>query len=216
VPPFTPPGREVRDANADRVVLLPTAYTHPAGTAYFSTYDIAILQGGYAVSDSTQITLTSSVPFEGIVLADLSVKTVIARDGPVRLAALGSASGIWGLDVGNSIVGRFGATGEFCFDTRCESSGSIAATIALLGPYTVAFTGAGVVWRVAKWLALLGEVDTALPTTLQAGRLNGIAVLPGIRFPFRTWALDLALVRPLGVESDVTIPIIEFTFRVLP
>jgi len=120
------------------------------------------------------------------------------------------------LDVGNSMVGRVGAVSEFCFDTGCESSGSIAATIALLGPYTVAFTGAGFVWRVARWLALLGEVDTALPTTLQAGRINALAVLPGIRFPFRTWALDLALVRPLGINNDVTFPIIEFTYRVLP
>jgi hypothetical protein len=198
------------------VVLLPTAYTHPAGTVYFATYDIAVLQAGFAASDSTQITLTSSVPVEGLVLADLTVKSVVARDGPVRVAAFGSASGVWGLDVGNEVLGRAGAVGEFCFDAGCESTGSIGATVVLGGPFTVAFTGAGAVWRVARWLALLGEVDTVLPTTLQAGRVNGIAVLPGIRFPFRTWALDLALVKPLGIQSNTTIPLVEFTFRVLP
>jgi hypothetical protein len=214
-PPFTPPP-DVRDANADRVVLLPTAYTHPAGTVTVSTYDIVLLQAGYSVTDTTQVTLTSSIPIEGVVFADLSLKSVVARDGPVRVAAIGSATGVWGFDVGNSVLGRVGGVAEMCFDDGCQSSASFAATVVLGGPDTVAMTGVGVVWRVAPGLALLGEIDDVIPMTLVAGQIHGIGFASGIRSPHRAWSLDVALATPLGTSSPVAIPFVAFTLRFLP
>jgi hypothetical protein len=195
---------------------MPTAYTHPAGTITASTYDIFLLQVGYSFTDSTQMSLTSSVPVEGLVIADLSLKSVIARDGPVRFAAIGSATGVWGFNFGNEVLGRVGAVAELCFDDRCRSSASLAATVVLGGPDTVAMTGAGVVWRVANWLSLLGEVDTVVPFTLVAGRINGIGITPGIRLPHRVWSLDLALAKPFGTPNPETIPFAAFTIRFLP
>ncbi len=98
-----------------------TAYTHPAGTVYFTDYEIVILQAGYAVTDSTQVTVTSTIPIEGLVIADASVKTVIARDGPVRVAAIRVGLGVPGdLDVGSQVVGRIGAV-----TPRCASTGRV-------------------------------------------------------------------------------------------
>jgi hypothetical protein len=216
VTPPAPPRADVRDANADRVVVMPTAYTHPAGTVTASTYDILLLQAGYSFTDTTQLALTSSIPVEGLVLADLSVKSVIARDGPVRLAAIGSVTGVWGLDSGNGLLGRAGAVAQFCFDDECRSSVSVAGTMFLGGSATIAMTGVGLIWRVAPWLALLGEADTLVPTTLAAGRYHGIGVAPGIRFPHRAWSLDLALVAPLDTNPSLTIPFAAFTVRFLP
>jgi hypothetical protein len=134
----------------------------------------------------------------------------------VRVAAIGSATGVWGFDVGNSVLGRVGAVAEFCFEEKCQSSASVAASVLLGGPDTVAMTGVGVVWRVASWLALLGEVDTIVPLTLTAGKFNGIGIAPGIRLPHRVWSLDLALAKPFGTTNPVTIPFAAFTIRFLP
>jgi hypothetical protein len=229
VQPFTPPAQEapapstapaaaeVRDAHADRVVLLPTAYTHPAGALYISDYDIVLLQIGYAFTDSTQVSLTASPPLEGqIVALDVSLKTVIARDGLVRLAGIGSVSGLWGADQGNFALGRVGAVTELCFEETCRSSASIAADFLLAGPDTIAMTGVGLVWRVASWAALLFEVDSLVPLSRDAGRINGIGVAPGIRLPHRTWSFDLALGSPLGVRGASAVPLLAFTYRYLP
>jgi hypothetical protein len=211
-----PPGdpANVQDAHADRVVLVPTAFVHPAGTVYFSTYDIVVLQAGYAVADGSQISLTATPPIEGtIVPVDLSLKTALAREGPVRVAATGSVSGIWGLDQGNFVIGRVGATTQLCFEPTCRSSASIAANLLLAGA-ALAMTGVGVVWRVAPWLSLLLEVDTLVPLSRDAGKVEGIAVLPGLRLPHRTWSLDVALGRATGVTPSL--PLLAFTYRFLP
>jgi hypothetical protein len=171
-----------------------------------------ILQAGYAVTDSTQISLTSTT-IEGIVLADATVKTVIARDGPVRVAALGSVTGIWGIGLGSELAGRVGAVTEMCFDDRCRSSASAGATVLLGGEDTLVGAAVGFIWRAAPWLALLAEADTLIPTTLQAGKANGISLAGGIRLPHRVWSLDLALVRALDLPSATTVPFAAFTLR---
>ncbi|HLK39274.1 MAG TPA: hypothetical protein VKU41_21085 [Polyangiaceae bacterium] len=215
---FTPPTNhpvDARDAHADRVVALPTAFVHPAGTVYASDYDILLLQAGYAVSDSVQISLTASPPLEGsIVPLDLSVKGVIARDGPVQVAAMGSVSGVLGVNQGYSLVGRVGAVAQFCFDDACASSASLAADAALAGGVTLAVTGAGAIWRIASGLSLLLEVDTLLPLARDAGPYNSIAVFSGIRLPHRNWALDLTLGRATG--TPYLLPLAVFSVRFLP
>jgi hypothetical protein len=216
-PAFTP---RVADAHADRVMILPTGTTHPEGTVYLSSYEIAILQVGYAFAEDAQLSLTATPPLgeEGVFPVDLSLKVVVGRDDYVRVAAIGSASGIIGLEEGNFLLGRVGGVTQFCFDLACESSVTIGGTALLAGPATLALAGVGFVWRVASWAAFLLEVDTLIPLGTETGEYSGIAVLPGFRLPYRTWALDLGIVRPLDVEEQPApvIPFIAFTYRFLP
>ncbi len=198
---------------------MPTAYTHPAGTVYLSSYDIAIAQIGYAFSDTTQATLTSAPPLgdDQIFPLDVSLKVALVNEGPVRVAAIGSVTGLIGLEEGDFLLGRIGGSAQFCFDAACESSASLASTTLLAGPAMLTLGGAGVIWRVAKWGAVVLEIDAVVPLGKEAGRFNGIAALPGFRFPFRTWSLDLGVARPLdSEEAGPAIPIIVFTYRFLP
>ena len=70
-----------------------------------------LLQLGYAATDSTQLTLTLTPPIEGFLPLDVSIKTTIARSKSYRLAAIGSVSGLLGLDDGPAFVGRLGLVG---------------------------------------------------------------------------------------------------------
>ncbi len=193
---------------------MPTAFVHPAGTVYLSSYDVLVLQAGYAVTEGTQVTLTASPPLEGtIVPVDLSLKTALVREGPVRVAATGSVSGIWGLDQGNFVLGRVGATAQLCFEPTCRSSATMGANVALAGADSIAMTGVGLVWRAAPWLSLLLEGDTLVPLSLAAGKASGIGIFPGVRLPHRNWSLDFALGRASGVKPSI--PLLVFTCRFL-
>jgi len=222
--PRQPAGRDPRiaDAHADRVVLLPTAYTHPEGTFYLSSNEIVLLQAGYAISDSTQVTLTATPPVgepDPMALFDVTLKNAFVRDGPFRMAAFGAAAGVIGGELGTFALGRVGAVAQLCFDLRCESSASLSSHALLAGPATMMVTGAGVVWRVADWAAVLLEVDTLVPIGTEVGEYYGVIAVPGFRFPYRTWALDLAFARPLDTEEDpevAVLPWIAFTYRFLP
>ena len=223
-PPVVPrKNPRVANAHADRVVLLPTAYTHPEGTLYFSSNELVLLQAGYALSDVTQLTLTGLPPItEGpdrVYFFDLSLKGAFLRSGPLRLAALGSAMGVFGIDQGNFVLGRAGAVAELCFDRECESSASLSSHVMLAGPGTMMVNGAGAIWRISRGAALLLEVDTAVPLGGEVGEYSGVLVAPGFRFPYETWSLDLALMRPLDTEEEPEIaffPWISFTYRFLP
>ena len=61
-PPEEPRDIRFRDANVDRVIAVSTAETHPAGTFYFTDYEIAVLSVGYSISDRVQLTLTGLPP----------------------------------------------------------------------------------------------------------------------------------------------------------
>ena len=229
--PYVPPAAaaprrdgRVANAHADRIVLLPTAYTHPKGTLYFSSNEIVLLQAGYAISDVTQLTLTGTPPLgdEGgdqAYFFDLSLKGAFLREGPLRLAAIGAATGILGIDVGNLVLGRAGAVAELCFDQACESSAALSSHVLLAGPASFMVNGVGATWRVADWAALLLEVDTFVPLGGEIGNYSGVAVFPGFRFPYRTWALDIAVGRALDTENEpepAYLPWIAFTYRFLP
>jgi len=201
-------------------VILPTAYTHPAGTFYLSDYDIVLLQMGYAITDSTQISISATPPLgdggsEKVFPLDISIKTQIVRSGPVRLAAIGSTTGIIGLEEGNFLLGRAGAVAQLCLEDLCASSISMGTTVVLAGPATLALTSVGLIWRFARWGSLIAEADTLLPMGRQIGQANGLAIMGGLRLPHRTWSLDLTLVRPIAVSNPQTIPLLAFTYRFL-
>jgi hypothetical protein len=222
-PPPTPQQQaeaaRVGEAHADHVLLLPTAYTHPEGTVYLSSYEILLLQAGYALADTTQLTLTATPPLgdDAIFPLDVSLKHVVVHDGPVRAALIGSMTGLMGLNEGNVVLGRVGGVTQLCFSDACDSSVSMATTVLLAGPATIALSGAGAIWRVANWLALLGEFETVLPFGREAGEANAAAIALGVRFPFRRVAVDVGLVRPIGLDANVpALPWVGVTYRFLP
>src|SRR5215207_9903571 len=67
--PATLAGPRYRDAHYDRILIAPTAETNPKGSFYATSYEIVLLQFGYAVSDFTQISITGTPPLgeEGII-----------------------------------------------------------------------------------------------------------------------------------------------------
>ena len=210
--------RRYADAHVDRVVLLPTAETHPQGTFYLSSYEIIFLQAGYAISDRTQVTLTSMPPLprEQIVPVDLSLKTVLVRAPEFRIAALGSVSGIAGLEQGTALLGRVGGVVQLCLERTCGSNISVGTSVALAGPAIIAGNGAGVIIRATKALSVLAEFDAVLPLGTVANQINGLAFATGIRLSGEHLGLDLAFARRLDVLDATAIPFIAATYRTGP
>jgi hypothetical protein len=203
------------DSHVDRVVFFPTAETHPEGTFYFSSYEIVLLQAGYAVSDRTQVTLTAMPPLrrETILPFDLTVKTVVAKASQFRVAALGSVSGISGTDIGTGVVGRAGGVVQLCFEWTCRSSISLGSQILLLGPAIFVGNGAGVILRASEHVAVLLEADAAIPIGNVANQYNGIAIAPGVRFTGEHFALDLAFAHALDALGGPSLPFLAATYR---
>jgi hypothetical protein len=205
------PRRE--DPQADRVVLLPTATTHTKGSVFFTNYDIVLLQGGYAFSDNTQITLTT-IPFmpEGILFLDVSLKTSLYRGGLVRAAASGSMTGLAQKEIGVGFIGRAGAVAQVCLAPSCASSFSISSNMAFVGPVMAMFNGAGVIYRAGRYVSLLGELASLIPVGRWGGEANGALLGGGLRFHGEHWGFDLTLMRALGF-STVTLPVLTASYR---
>src|SRR5207249_1867311 len=99
-PPYVPekrPGESANDirftdAHADRVVLGSTAETHPQGTFFFSDYEVILLQFGYAVTDSLQLSVAGLPPLakEQPYFFDFGLKLNVARTDVFRAALLGA------------------------------------------------------------------------------------------------------------------------------
>jgi hypothetical protein len=207
--------RRYADAHVDRVVLVPTAETHPEGTFYLTSYEIVLLQAGYAISDRTQVTLTSMPPLpkEQIVPLDLSLKTVLVRAPQFRIAAIGSASGIAGLEEGTALLGRVGGVVQLCLERTCGSNVSIASSVALAGPAIIAGNGAGLILRATKALSVLIEFDAVIPLGTAINQLNGLAFASGIRLSGEHLGLDLAIARRIDVLDGGTVPFLAATYR---
>ena len=77
------------DAHADRVLLVPSAETHPQGTLFASSYEIIILTVGYAFSDRVQASITGSTDGHGG-FGDLDLKANLLRSRYLRMAVLTS------------------------------------------------------------------------------------------------------------------------------
>jgi hypothetical protein len=205
-----------RDAHVDRVVLMSTGETQPEGAVTFSSYDIIGLQAGWAMSDTTQITVTGTPPFgeDGLFPLDVTLKTVVFREQRVRIAALGSASGVIAFEEGNALVGRAGAVVQLCFDDACRSSVSTGTTAVFAGPAILVANGFGAVWRLTDLFAFLLEIDALVPLGREAGNFYGAAIAPGIRLSGARWGLDFALYRGVGTGGPA-IPLLVGTYRFL-
>jgi len=195
-------------------VLLPTATTNPEGTFYASNYELIVFQAGYAFTDRTQVSLTLvPVPSESVSLLDVTLKSSLYRGALVRVAALGSASGIVGKDVGTGFVGRAGGVVQVCTARRCESSLSLSTNMVLIGTVLMV-NGAGGIWRISEHVSVLGELATMIPVGKQNGNLNGGIVSGGIRLHYRHWGFDFAALHTLESGDPVsTVPFLAMTWR---
>jgi hypothetical protein len=203
------------DPQADRVVLLPTATTHPAGTFYVSNYELVIFQAGYAFTDSTQLSLTViPAPSESLSILDASLKTSLYRGGLVRAAAIGSVSGAAGKDVGVQLLGRAGGVVQVCTARRCDSSLSLSTNVMLAGALLIMVNGAGGIWRMSEHVSVLAELATMVPVGTQGGQFNGAVLGGGIRLHYTHWGFDFSALHVLDSTADVsTVPFIAMTWR---
>ncbi|HWP09261.1 MAG TPA: hypothetical protein VNN72_26135, partial [Polyangiaceae bacterium] len=216
--PIPQNSRRFRDAHHDRVLLLPTAETHPKGTFYATSLEIVLLQVGYAVSDTTQITFTGAPPLGAdlVVPLDLSLKSVVLREPTVSVALMGSATGVVGSGDVNGFVGRAGGAVTLCQPAwLCKLSLTFATNVALIGPGTLALGGVGLVYHFDSLFAFLAEADTAVPLGPQSGEANGVGVGAGIRFSGRDAGLDLGVFRfgKAGEPLPPLLPFIAATWR---
>ena len=197
-------------------MLAPTAYTHPKGTTYVSDYDLAFVQVGYALTDDTQLSLTGVPPLgsERILFLDLTLKSTLYRGGLVRVAALGSTSGLAAKEIGVLAVGRVGGVVQLCLEGRCESSLSLSSNVTLAGVMLMV-NGASGILRLGRTTSLLAELDTLVPFGKDAGEINGGMGGGGVRLHWTNWGLDLTLMRVLG-SSAVTLPVLALTYRSAP
>jgi hypothetical protein len=193
---------------------MPTAETQPAGTITLSSYDIALLQLGYAATDSTQLTLSMTPPIEGFFPFDLSLKSTLAKSSAFRFAAIGSVSGVLGLDDGPAFLGRLGFVGQACLDAACRSSANLAVSSILIGPATLVGTGGGLVVRVSDLVALLGEIDTLVPLGRTIAEAHGVIAGGGVRLRGRRWAVDGGIFSALDRKG--ALPLLVATYRFLP
>jgi hypothetical protein len=209
---LSPPPAEPGEPHADRVVLSPTAYTHPRGTLFVSSYDVVLLQAGYALTDRTQISVTASPPIGEkdqevrIAFVDATLKSALVRQGLVRAAALGSVSGA-ATSEGLMLIGRLGGVVQLCFRSPCQSSLSLSSGLLLTGKVVMA-NGVGAIIRAGRYLSFVAEVDTVIP--LHSDGDSGSAILAGggLRLHFRRFAVDLSL---LG--GTIPIPLLAATYR---
>ncbi|HSZ82946.1 MAG TPA: hypothetical protein VLA14_11720 [Polyangia bacterium] len=201
------------DPQADRGIVLPTAYTHPKGTFFVSDYDLAIVQIGYAFTDDTQISFTGVPPLgdERVAFVDFTLKTTLYRGGLVRVAALGSTSGLVANEIGVAAIGRVGGVVQLCLEARCLSSLSITSDITLAGTMLMV-NGANGIFHMSRSLSLLAELDTLLPLGTAAAEFNGAMAGGGLRFHWAHAGFDLTLMHVLG-GSHATLPIFAFTYR---
>jgi hypothetical protein len=202
------------EPHADRVVLAPTAYTHPRGTFFVSSYDVVVLQAGYALTDRTQVSATITPPLGQpgevrLALLDLTLKSAFVRQGLVRVAALGSVSGLATNDPDLLLAGRVGAVVQLCFTPECHSSVSLSSNVLLLGPVLLMGNGAGAIIRAGRWVSFLAEVDTLIPLGREESTANGILAGGGLRLHGRRFALDLSL---LG-GKNAALPLLAVTWR---
>lgn len=211
------------DAGSDHVILFPTADTHPKGTIYFSDYELALLQVGYALTDSIQLSVTGLPPLvEGLpYFADISGKVTFLRI--TRFRAAGYA-GVIGSSMDNEFVygGRAGAVGQYCFSDSCRSSMSfgVGTLVSTRFHDTVpVHFSMGLVARVSDVVALL--LEPTFVTSLGADPTEGLFVAGGVRFSSGNFAFDLTAGRLFGIYEGtlpfpVILPMLSITYRTTP
>jgi hypothetical protein len=227
-----------QDAHLDRVLLVPTAETHPEGTLFITVYELILPSVGYAITDDVQASVFGFTDLKGGVL-ELRVKANVLRAGVVRVA-LGTSLDYLTSDPddlddpdaeNDFLLGRADAMLQLCFDASCRSSLSSAVTVAAPAQNELIFPvalGTGVTIQGSSLLTLLLEygaiVNAADDFDLLPLPLHLVSY--GVRFTWsRSWALDVALARSLNPQRQVRttepalfdllgLPLIALSYRV--
>ncbi len=220
-----------RDAHVDRVVLAPTAETHPKGTFYVSDYELLFLQLGYAVTDDLQLSVAGLLPVtsDQPLFFDFGAKLNVFRGEAFRAAVFGAldvVTSTTGRD-DSAFAGRVGAVGQICFERTCQSSLSLTAgTLAASGMHKVLpyFGAAGFVLHASSRVSLLAEPSVVGATSFDGLTEGGalFAIGYGLRIAGPNFGLDLTFVDPIAgtaggavgsTNMPMGIPFVAFTYR---
>jgi hypothetical protein len=219
-----------RDANADRVILGSTAETHPAGTFFLTDYEIALLQIGYALTDTVQISAAGVPPIvkDQPYLVDFGLKVNVARTAAFRAALTGAFDVVTDGNSGDQpfFGGRFAAIGQFCFDDHCRSS--LSANIGMVvgndtGHTLPLYGSLGLIVNVSPLVSLLAEpvLAGAVPTGNNTSDGGGVFAFDyGVRLSGPKFGVDLTFVEPVAITSGtfdnpfiLGYPFAAFTYR---
>jgi hypothetical protein len=212
------------DANSDRVIISSTAETHPAGTFYFSDYEIVLLQVGYAVTDSLQISFTGVPPLvaDQPYFFDLTAKLNVYRGARFRAALQLAGDVITSPNSDPSTIfgARVGAIGQFCFDASCLSSFSVNAGTLLNNKTNTevpVYLSGGLIIHLTDLVKLMAEPTYAV--AVGDGKVDGpsgFILNYGLRLSGKQFGFDLAFVRPIGSGTGflvMGVPLLSFTYR---
>ncbi len=215
------------DANSDRVILYSTAETHPAGTFYFSDYEIVLLQLGYAITDHLQISLTGVPPLvdKQPYFFDLTAKLNLYRGDTFRAALQLAGDGLYVPQTSpSSLFGvRAGAIGQFCLQAGCLSSLTLNAGTFInnrANDLVPVYLAAGLIFHLSDLVKLMVEPNYAV--AIGNGKIDGptgFLLNYGIRLSGKQFGFDLAFVRPIGADSGslvLGVPVLSFTYRTDP
>lgn len=212
-----------QDANADHVVLFSTAETHPKGTFYFSDYELILMQAGYAITDSVQVSFTGVPPLvkDQPYFFDLALKGNVLRTDVLRLAIIGAGTAIVmpKSDPSSVLGARVNGVSQLCFETLCKNSFSLNVGTFInsesnkVVPITL---GAGLVIQASSLVKLLIEPAYALGVGEGVeDQPEGFLLNYGVRLSGEHFGFDLAFLRPFGVDSPLIlgVPWVGFTYR---
>ena len=220
------------DANSDRVILYSTAETHPAGTVFFSDYEIVLLQIGYAITDSLQLSISGVPPLvsDQPYFFDVTAKLNLLRGDLFRAAVQIAGDGLFVPNSNpSSVFGlRIGGIGQLCFQPTCLSSltlnaGTLLNNQLLNSGHTVLpiYLGAGLTLHATDLIKILVEPNYAI--AYGDGSISGphgFLLNYGIRLSGKQFGFDLAFVKPFGGDTSGGIvmgfPVISFTYRTEP
>jgi hypothetical protein len=219
------PAGVLEDANSGRTWASPTALMAPAGSWTFNDYELFLVGGSYALSDSFQLALSTLVPItsDQPLFLILTGKARILAAGALHIAAHGTVVYV-GDDAESFTIGTVGGVITHCLDADCHShfNGYAAAgfskesdTSAVPFVLSGAFVG-----RVNRRIKLVFEADSGFVLGEINEAANGFLGWYGLRFTSRHIGVDVGLVRPFGEGVDMEVfplgfPWLNFTYREL-
>lgn len=216
--------RRSHDAHADRVILFPTAETHPQGTFFISSYELVLIQLGYALTDDFQMSALFLPPLvrEQPFFFSPTFKLNVVRSEQGNVALLGGLDFVVQSDTDESTaLGRLGAAGQLCIDVACDSSLTLNAhgwTEIGENQGTIVLLSAGGLFRASELVSLMLEPSYGL--LLQDGEVNtpeGFLLSYGVRLSGRQFGFDITFVRPFaeGISDELIlgVPFVVASYR---
>jgi hypothetical protein len=226
-PEANPADVRYHDANVDRVVLGSTAETQPKGTFFVSDYEILLLQVGYAITDSLQVSVSGVPPIvQGQpFFVDLGLKLNVARGKLFRAALTGAFDTVTsgsGSDSGPFFGGRLGAIGQLCFERNCRSSVSFNAGTLLTSGVNEALPVYGTAGFIVN-VSLLFEPAMMGAVGAGSGMVSSGAVFAadyGVRLAGKNFGVDFTFIEPVATTMGsvdnpfyLGFPFVTFTYR---